>query len=150
MARLDYFGIEEAIKTLLEANTNLTGVQVGLEEELPFTAAADAQVEIYLVRRDTPELQPLAAGQRTRFLVRFSIWCYGVSFESIAKACEARDDLVGNVEISLMADRSLGGTVNSSWLEGGAFETKEAPGGSSGFGMGGEIILMADVKATTT
>jgi len=49
-----------------------------------------------------------------------------------------------------MGDRTLGGTVNSSWLEGGAFDTKESPGANSGFGMGGEIILVADVKATTT
>ena len=150
MARVDYFGIEEAIKTVLEANAALAGVQVGIEEELPFTAAVDPQVEIYLERRDAPELQPLAGGQRTRFLVRFSIWCYGVSLDSIAKACEVRDDLIGAVELALMADRTLGGTVNASWLEGGAFDTKETPGASSGFGMGGEIILMADVKATTT
>jgi len=54
MARVDYFAIEEAIKALLIGNTNLVGVQIGLEEELPFTAAADPQVEIYLERRDAP------------------------------------------------------------------------------------------------
>lgn len=150
MARVDYYGIESAVKTLLEADSALTGVAVGIEEEVPFREASALCVEIYATRRDAPaEMQPIRAGKTTRFLLRLSIWCWAYSLESVSKACQLRDDLMGKVEIALMGDHGLGATVNSSWQEGGEFETKASPGAQSGFGMGGEIILVADVRATT-
>lgn len=150
MARVDYYAIELAIQTQLQAASGLTGVTVALEEELPFGMASDQTVEIYLERREAAaDLQGLSAGRQTRFRLHLSLWCWGYSLESVAKACQIRDDLMGNVELALLGDHTFAGAVTSSWLEGGQFDTKESPGATSGFSMGGQIILVADVKATT-
>lgn len=150
MARADYYAVESAIKTLLDADSTLTGVQVGIEEELAFGASTAGQVEIYLERRDAPaDLQALRAGQTTRFLVRLSLWCYGFSIESVAKACQLRDDLMGKVEVALMANRTLSGSVNKFYLDGGEFDNQESPSPAHGFGMGGSIIVIADLTART-
>lgn len=149
MARVDYYAIEQAIQTLLQGAASLSGVVVTVEEELLFGAEATPWVGIYLERRDAPsDQQSLSAGQRTRFRLRFSIWCWEYSLESVAKAIQLRDDLLGKVEVVLMGDRTLGNTVSTSWLEGGEMPSARLPGGS-GWVSGGEIVLVADALATT-
>ncbi|HEV8639643.1 MAG TPA: hypothetical protein VGV13_00915 [Methylomirabilota bacterium] len=147
MARVDYFAIEQAIQTVLKAAPDLSGTQVVIEEELQFGSEATPRVGIYLMRRDAPSgLQALAAGQQTRFLVRFEIRCAAYSLDAVATAISLRDDLVGKVEVALMASRSLNGTVISSWLEGGDLPSAQT---GDGWTSRGDVILIADVKATT-
>src|SRR5437870_418093 len=152
MPRIDYFAIEQGIQTILQADAALAalGARVVIEEELPFLAETGPWVGIYLERREAPrDLQALAGGQQTRFLVRLTIWCSQFSLKSIAEAIHLRDDLVGKVEIALMSDRRLNGTVSTSWLDGGDLPSaKNADAG--GWLSRGEVLLVADVKATTT
>lgn len=144
MARLDYYAIEEAIKCVIE--DALPDVRVEIETEVGVAPDQEGAVYIYLDRRDAPASeQRLAAGTRTDFLVRFSIWCLDADFESVAAASRRRDELTGRVEVALMADRSLKNTVPSSWLEGGEFLTI----GDNGFVSGAEIVLIAKASATT-
>ena len=148
MARLDYYAIETAIKTLLEADATLAGTVVTVEDELLFGAERTPWVGIFLDRRDPGE-QSLSAGTRTRYNIRLSIWCWEYSMESISKAIQLRDDLVGKVEVALMKQRTLNDTVTKSWIEGGELPSARVPD-NNGFVSGGEIILIADASATTT
>jgi hypothetical protein len=149
MPRVDYFAIESGIETVLNADATLAGVTVAVEDELVFGAATSSWVGIYLDRRDAPEnRQRLAAGQQTVFLLRFVLWCWEYSLEGIAKAIQRRDDLMGKVEVALMKQRTLNGTVTTSWLEGGEMPSGRVPG-QTGWASGGEIRLVAEVKATT-
>ena len=148
MARVDYFSIETAIKTILDADADLASVSVLIEEEL--TVQRGNVIGIYLDDRDAAEQdQSLSAGTRTRFNVRFSIWCwhFGVGRDRRVPM-EQRDDLVGKVEIALMKERSLNSTVDTSWLEGGEFLSGPDPTGKQ-FMSGASIILVADVTGTT-
>jgi len=148
MARVDYFSIETAIKTILDADADLAGVAILIEEEL--TVQRGNVVGIYLDDRDASDPdQSLSAGTRTRFNVRFSIWCwhFGVGRDRRVPM-EQRDDLVGKVEIALMKERTLNDTVNMSWLEGGEFLSGPDPTGNQ-FMSGASIILVADVVAST-
>jgi len=148
VARVDYFAIETQIKTILDAEASLSGTSVLIEEELTFERGNI--VGIFLDDREAPEeLQSLSAGTRTRFLVTFSIWCwhFGVGRDRRVPM-EQRDDLVGNVEIALMKERTLNGTVNMSWLAGGEFLS--GPGETKNqFMSGAQIILIVDVTAST-
>ena len=149
MARVDYYAIETQIKSILDADSNLTGTTVSVEGEILFSAEQTPWVGIYLERREAPaSLQTLAAGQRTNFLLRFSIWCWSFSLESITKAIQQRDDLLGKVEISLMSNRTLGNLVRKSWLEGGEMPSGRMPD-NTGFVSGAEIILVAEGVAST-
>jgi hypothetical protein len=148
MARVDYYAIEQAIRDQLAGHPLLAGVTVTIEEELLFGAEQTPWVCVYLDRRDAPaDRQRLAAGRQTQFLLRFSIWCWQYSLEGVSRAIQLRDDLVGAVEIALMSDRTLGGTVATSWLEGGELPSARLPDGS-GWISGGEVVLIADVAAT--
>lgn len=146
MARADYFAIEQAIKTLIEGNANTpANTKVFIESEISFAHEACPGVYIYLDRRSAPAgIQRLAAGTRTDFEVRFTVWCAEWHQDSVAKASEFRDDLIGKIELALMSDRTLGGSVESSWLDGGEFGSFE----ENGFLSLGEIVLIAHVKAT--
>ena len=148
MARIDYFNIEEAIKSILDADADLADVEVLIEEEL--TIQRGNVVGIYLDDRDAPdEEQSLSAGTRTRFNVRFSIWCwhFGVGRDRRVPM-QQRDDLVGKVEIALMKERTLNDTVNMSWLEGGEFLSGPDPTGDQ-FMSGASVILIVNVVGTT-
>lgn len=148
MARVDYFAIEAAIRDILVADAGLAGTTVLVEEEL--TVNRGNIVGIYLEDRDSPaEIQTLSAGTRTRFFVRFTIWCwhFGVG-RNRQVPMEQRDDLVGKVEIALMGNRNLNGTVDSSWLLGGEFISGPDPTGRQ-FMSGASVILEVDVTGTT-
>ena len=147
MARVDYFGIEEAIRDILVSDTSLGGISVLIEDEINFIEGP--VVALYLENRAAPaELQSLSAGQRTRFYVSFVLWVMDFSLDGIREASKKRDDLVGKVEIVLMKDRTLGGTVTTSWLEGGDFLNAQVPD-VTGFVSAAEIRLTVDVRAAT-
>lgn len=146
MARVDYSTIEDAIETVLKADANLAGVTYLVEEEL--VMGTGDIVGIYLEDRNAPEaMQSVSAGKRTRFLIRFSVWCwhFGIA-KNKRTVMKKRDDLLGKVEIALMGNRNLNNTVNTSWLEGGEFESGKDEAGRQ-FMSGGQIILTADATA---
>lgn len=148
MARIDYYGIENAIANVLKTDSTLTGVTVLVEEEL--TVQRGNVIGIYLDDRNVPiEDQPIAAGTKTRFNVNFSIWCwhFGIGRDRTL-AQQQRDDLIGKVEIALMKNRTLQNTVTMSWLDGGDFISGPDPTGNQ-FMSGGEIRLTVDVTAST-
>lgn len=146
MSRIDYFEIETEIAEILKADATIGGVQVTVEDDLNLEVGP--WVSIYLERRDPTAGQPLAAGTRTRMQLRFSIWCWQYSLDSITEACKNRDDLVGKVEVVLMANRSLNSKVNYSWLEGGEIQSARVPD-TSGYVAGGEVVVIAEVMAST-
>ena len=146
MSRINYSAIEDAISAQLLADATVAagGTKVFVEEAI--SSVEGRQVFIYLERRDMPDnMQSLSAGKAERSLLRFSIWCYGSTLEGSRASMSRRDQLLGEVEIALMKDRTLGGTVIKSWLNGGEFRS----GMADDFYMcGAEIVLIADVKAT--
>lgn len=148
MARVDYYALQEAVQQTIRDDEDVHA-PVLIEEELLFRETDT--VVVYLESRTAPEgRQTISGGQRTRFLIRFSIWAFAYSLEGIRAASEQRDDLMGRVEIALMRDRQLKNLAITSWLEGGDFQS--ALGGEDGgeFMAAGEVVLIADAKAITT
>lgn len=147
MAKVDYFAIASEVKTVLAADSALTGVQVTVEDEPPLDSGP--WVAVYLESRTPTDRQSLSAGKRTRFRLRMSVWCWQFSLESTAKAAQLRDNLVGLVEISLMGNRTLNDKVGCIWLEGGQLLSEQIKSETmSGFVAGGEIVVIADVVAS--
>mgnify|MGYP001566743466 FL=1 len=147
MARINYYNIEAQIKAVLDADANLTGTTILVEEEI--AVQRGNIVGIYLDDRSAPsDLQSISAGTRTRLYVQFSIWCwhFGIGRDR-RPAMQARDDLVGKVEIALMGNRNLNDTVNTSWLEGGEFISGPDPTGDQ-FMSGAQVRLTVDVTAS--
>ena len=121
MAVVDYHGILTSMKTILEDDASLGDVPVFVEEDPQFDlSGAGRALVLTLGSRREGGGQPLAAGKRTRWHVRVGVWAvgYALSFEAAAKL---RDDLVGLVELVLMNNRTISGTVAAGWLEGGEF-----------------------------
>lgn len=147
MARVDYSAIEQQIKTILLADSTLAGVTVEVERNGLESPEQCPWVGVYLERRRI-ERRPIAAGTRMDYRVAFLLWCYEYHMESIETANTARDNLIGKVEIALMKNPTLGGTVTTMMLadDAGEFETAQA---SPGFLSGGSIRAEAVVKATT-
>lgn len=146
MPRVNYFDIESELAEILRANSTLDGVNITVESVTELEAGS--WVGIYLVGRELPEGQPLAAYTRMRYKLNFVIWCWEYSLDSIADAIRQRDDLVGRVEIALMKNSTLNGKVSYCFLEGGELQSAQVAE-TSGYVAGGEIILKADVTATT-
>lgn len=125
----------------------MAGVTVLLEQEVVFERGN--VVVIYLDRRDSEATQVIAAGTRHRYDLQFSIWCFHFALD-ITLSLDQRDDLVGNVEIALMKDRTLQGTVDDSDLAGGEFLNGRTPEEGGGlFFAGAEVRLVAQAVAIT-
>lgn len=154
MAAIDYFAIEEAVQTTLAGYNGLKtsdGVKVLVEEDFLHVAGGmdnGKVVIVYLDDRAATPGQPLAAGQRTRFAVGFSIWVFAVSAESFKKAAELRDDLVGLVEVALMTNRTLSNGVAFLYLGGGEFMSARRPSNGA-FLAAAEVKMVCEAVATT-
>tara|TARA_Y100000310_G_scaffold171492_2_gene171696 strand:+ start:8951 stop:9394 length:444 start_codon:yes stop_codon:yes gene_type:complete len=145
MARIDYYAIEESIATQLRDDATLSGVTVDVEKEPEFTE--DKMVIVYCISREAPDdLQSLSAGLRTRFYVTFVAVCIAAALD-LKDAMEARDDLLGKVEVALMQDRTFDNAqVKTSWIGGGDFDN--ARDGDEGlFNAAAEIEIVVDATA---
>ena len=145
MARVDYYVIEQEIQRILQ--DELIGVTITVETDQPMDS--HPWVSVYLMSREAPSGQPIAAGTQTRFRLRFSVWCWCWSLESSEAAAKLRDGLLGDVEIALMKHRKLGNMVLSSWLEGGEMSVTnyQDDAGVTAYVSGGEVVLVAEVLA---
>ena len=146
MAKIPYFEIENEISEILRADSTLEGVNITVEDVTDIEAGA--WVGIYLLGRSVPEGQPLAAGTKTRFRLDIALWCWEYSLDSMADAIRKRDDLIGKVEIVLMANRTFNNMVDYSFLGGGELQSAQLDE-TAGFIAGGEILVQADITAST-
>lgn len=146
MARIDYYAIEEKLQEILLADTRLLGAEIRVEGEMDFNAAG-SWVGIYLERRDPAPQQSLDAGRSTRYRLQLSLWCWCMDIEDPAKAVQARDALLAKVEQILMENRTIGGLVDMSWLQGGQLPTGRLDGSQGAIYLsGGEIVLIAEAR----
>jgi len=150
MPAIDYFALEEKIREVFQADSSLNGVEIRVEGEVNFQPGIAPWVGIYLDRRDPSPNQPLAMGFITRYQLRFSIWCWAMSLESVADAIKSRDQLVSKVELIAMKDRTFEGVFDMSWLMGGELPSGrlENESGQAVYLSGGEIILIAELEAS--
>lgn len=144
MAVINYYQIEQDIATQLRADARLSGVAVTVEEEPEF--GEGKFVVIYLINREAPaEMQSISSNQRVRMAVSYVLVCAASGLE-LAAAMEDRDDLIGNVELSLMANTTFSNAqVISSYLRGGEFENSRS-GDEGLFNASGEVELVIDVQ----
>lgn len=147
MAGIDYYAIEQKIVEQLAAQSSLSGVRFFIEPDLLFAAESSPAVLVYLDSRTAIDTdQRLSAGRRVDYQLRISLWCLEYHMDSFSEAARLRDALMADVEVGLLTDRTLKGSVEYSWLEGGDFETSNTEQG--GFIMAGEVLLTAKVNGT--
>lgn len=146
MSGAGYYAVEKAIKQAINADPELSDVRVFIEQDLVHAAESAPCVLIFISDRSAPaDEQRLAAGRRTDWILSVSVLCYGWHLDSTEQAAEKRDSLMEHVETALMRDRSLGGTCDRFWLDGGSFESGP---GNQGFLCAGEIALKVKVFGT--
>jgi hypothetical protein len=147
MARIDYSGLAQAIKTIIDADPNVRDYQATIEIN-PGTIALDKMSHIAIYERTHSKLsgQPIAAGKQMRKGLRWEIVVSALG-RDFATASETRDELLGYVELALMANRTLGGALPSGSLELGGGELTGGPS-DTGFVSQGSLIVTAEATAT--
>lgn len=147
MSAIDYAGIRNQLKTILENDSRLSGVRVYIEEE-PQIGLSDVQkaIAVFTDNRTPDPGQSISKGTRTRYLLRTSLWTVYFDMSSYLAACDGRDGVLAQLELVLMDNRTIGGKVTASWLEGGEmFSAHHAQ--SSVFVSAAETIFVSEVSA---
>lgn len=148
MTAINYSAITDAIVTQLQAGLLLQSPRPRVVAERALEPPDESVVNVKLVNDPAlADQQALVAGTMTRRRLGFEIeaWRFAMS---VHDAMALRDSLVGDIELALMNDRTLGGTVIYSWLEGGTFAKPPEPR-NLGFIVSGTVNLAADVEART-
>ncbi len=148
---VDYSGIRNTIKSILEGDALTSAARVYIEEDPQF-GLADVQQAIVICldgRTAAPTAQRLASGLRTQYHLQCVLVTAYFSMESFNDACEGRDTLLGNMELVLMKDRTIGGKATSSWLGGGPMFSVRNPQ-SNVWAAVAETTLTIDVQAVNT
>ena len=148
MAAVDYHGVMVSLKAILEADASLAGVPVFIEQEPAFDViGAGKAIVIVFDGRQTPgDLQPMAAGKRTRFHARYGIWSVGFG-QSYEEAAQNRDNLLGAVDLVLMNNRTVSGKLAHAWIDGGACVPVQ---NSQGLAALAETVLVGEATAIAT
>ena len=151
MSAIDYAGIRSQIKSILESDSRLEGVSVHVEEEPQFAVSDNAKaIAVFTDRRTAPPgEQSISAGKRTRYFLRTLFVVVFFHNESFDAACQGRDEVLANLELVLMENRTLGDKVATSWLEGGAFYSGRSSGATPFISVA-ELELTSEVSAITT
>lgn len=143
MAAINYWTILTAIKTQLDTELAVLSPVPKVVIERAFIPS-QSYVAIMLDRRDAVnEIQEIGVGRQTNMRIRFSIFCFRLAANP-DMAFKLMVETISAVEIALMKDRTIGGTVSMSWLDGGTFFEVEAQA-NAGTYIGGEVILIADM-----
>ena len=148
---VDYGGIRDQIKSILEGDARTSGAAIFIEEDPQF-GLSDVQQAIVICldgRTAPPAEQRLAAGMRTQYHLQCVLVTVYFSMESFKAACDGRDTLLGQMELVLMANRTIGGKATSSWLEGGPMFSVRNPQ-SNVWAAVAETTLVIDVQAVNT
>lgn len=146
--RIDYYDILQAVRTAIVSDAEVERHNPELTQrvyiERPLTLEGPS-IFIYRERRDAPaEEQRISQGRRVDYDFSVTVWCLEVDFDSVEKASRRCDNLLGKVELALLNDRTLGGTVAYHWITGGEFTSGE----DNGFFSAAEIALTARVHAS--
>jgi hypothetical protein len=149
MARISYLGIAAQIKRILESDQEIA-------EKVRTITIAEGHIQaaellpwigIYPLTRRPSANQVLAAHTRWRFEVSYEIWVYSLSMVGPEAALEITEELLGLVEVALLREPTLGGTVQMIRLDGGDFDNAKV---DESFVMGGSVRLNVLAMATTT
>lgn len=151
MAKIDYDAIRIGVKAAVEEYQPLENASVFVEQEPQF-GLSDNQcvIAIFMDRRRAPiGSQKIRRGTSTDYEIVMSLWTLYFSMTSYEEACRGRDSALGDLELALMTDRTFGGAVEMSWLEGGEMLSARNADASS-FVAAAETILIAAAQATTS
>src|SRR6266852_9413345 len=127
MPRIDYWTVELAIQTILQADAALVAASAFIADpEIPEPESSEQTpwVGIFLETRKPESRQPLASNTKLRYFATFRLVCLTFGLER-AQVMKARDDLIGMVETALMNSPRLNvagvDKVGFSFLDGGNF-----------------------------
>ena len=147
MGRINYTAILQGTKDTIANDTNVRDLQATVEiARAVVPISASPHVNVFEMGRD-PTTQHIAAGTKVRYLYKWQVVVSAFSAAGFEDAMAQRDELLGYVELALMGDRSLGGSLTSRQLQilGGAMQSQP---GDNGFWSQGAIDLAAEVSAT--
>ena len=146
MARIDYTAILRGTRDTIANDANVRNLRATVEiGRAVLTTAVSPHVNIFEGRRDETT-QVIAAGTRQRYLFRWQVVVSAFSAAGFEDAMAQRDELLGYVEMALIADRSLSGALAKQLhLSGGELSSQS---GDNGFWSQGAIDLSAEVTAS--
>jgi hypothetical protein len=145
MATIDYVGIENAIKSLINADSSTSSYTVNVEPSEAIQPDACPYVAIWLHNWDSPADDELIGGTNPiRTFLIIDIWCYAFSMENLDGAT-LRDTMLANVKNVLKANRTLSDNVVVTRFDGGDFQNQENTNGL-GFIKGVSIRLNCEVR----
>ena len=116
MARIDYNAIKDELSIILKDTDIQINFNVSIEGDILFDGY-DNLVDIEIDSRAISSTS-ISNGTKARYslLTVLTVWAKHFDIES---AKRIRDDLISEIELVLMQNRTLNGKVDTSWLLGG-------------------------------
>ncbi len=148
MAKIDWYGFAEQFQTAIQ--DALPTLMITIEEARPVGPDANPSATIFIKGRRVPdELQTISSHTRTRYIIEMTIWVAAWHLEGFRKACEMRDDLIGDIEDVLLNSANWSSFADAIYIDGGDLETADQnETGQRGYYAGGTINFRVDATHT--
>lgn len=149
MAKIAYYSIQSAIKTILSAGlTGQAATNVFIERPRPTSCDLDPYISIFGRGRTAPAGQQVIASHRTlavEWQISIWVWANALLDDTLAAGIQARDGWLGDIELLIMQNPTLSDTVHTAYCEGGQMNTGQD---ARGLYVGGEVLVRVLVEAT--
>ena len=116
------------MQAVLQAEPDLAGTLVVIEEDGPMSVEQMPWVGIYIVDRED-DGGPISGGTMQRMRIRYSIWCFEHAMESVKEALRLVTELISKVEIALVTNPTANLNVAQLRITRGDFESAHADSG---------------------
>lgn len=141
----DYGASKEAIRSQIASAVTLAPLLVSVDAEFVF---CENWVGIYSGARRLEDSYNVTDGRRTRYAVDFEVHCWAFSMDA-AGARARRDDLLGQVELAILRDRTFSGALETCSIGAVAFDSGASNDTFGAFWAGARLSLEARLSVVT-
>ena len=135
----DYSAAKEAMRAQIAGAVTLAPSLVTVDAEFTF---CENWVGIYAGARRLEDSYNVTDGKRTRYAVEFEVHCWAFSMDA-SGARARRDELLGQVELAILRDRTFGGVLETCSIGGVQFDSGASSDAPGAFWAGARLTLEA-------
>jgi len=146
VSKIDYYKIAEDILDLLDADTRTASIVKTIELDEASSLEVGPSIDIRVEGREVNDAdQTINNSTSFRALVKVVLMVFVFNLDGKRQAIQARDDIIGDIEMIFLENPTINDKVDCALLRGGSLDSGTAD--QTGYFSAGEVKLDIELTA---
>lgn len=146
MSKIDYYQLAEDIKDMLDADPLTQNILKTIEVDEAASLEMGPSIDIRIEGRQIREQdQTINNSTSFRAYINVVLMIFVFDLDSKRHAMQTRDTIIGDVEMILLNDPTIGGKVDCALLDGGSLDSGQTQ--QNGYFCAGEVKINIELTA---